>query len=66
MPTTRASKDACDLLDADHKAVKKMLDEAEVEHQTAKDLIAQIRTGGEEDEIEARKEELLSEMGAMA
>ncbi|MDF2464118.1 MAG: hemerythrin [Ramlibacter sp.] len=161
MPSTRGEKDACDLLDADHKAVKKMfkeydelteskarsasqrkqelaqqicleltvhaqveeeifypavrgaikemdlLDEAEVEHQTAKDLIAQIQAGGEEekidakvkvlgeyidhhvkeerneifpkaraarkldlvamrDEIEARKEALMSEMGAMA
>jgi hemerythrin superfamily protein len=159
---TRAEKDACDLLDADHKAVKKMfkeyeeltssrarsasqkkkelamqicqeltvhaqveeeifypalraafketdlLDEAEVEHQTAKDLIAQIQAAAEPDdmfdakvkvlgeyidhhvkeekgeifpkarstkkldliamreEIEARKEELMSEMGAMA
>ena len=96
MPTTPRQKDACDLLDADHKAVKKLfkeyeeltesrarntsqkkkelaqqicqeltvhaqieeeifypafraavaetdlVDEAEVEHQTAKDLIAQI------------------------
>jgi hemerythrin superfamily protein len=161
MPSTRGEKDACDLLDADHKAVKKMfkeydelteskarsasqrkqelahqicqeltvhaqleeeifypavrgaikemdlMDEAEVEHQTAKDLIAQIQAGGEEekidakvkvlgeyidhhvkeerneifpkaraarkldlvamrDEIEARKEALMSEMGAMA
>ena len=161
MPSTRGEKDACDLLDADHKAVKKMfkeyeelteskarsasqrkqelaqqicqeltvhakveeeifypalrgalketdlLDEAEVEHQSAKDLIAQIQAGGEEekidakvtvlgeyidhhvkeerneifpnaraarkldlvamrDAIEARKEELMSEMGAMA
>lgn len=161
MPT-RAGKDACDLLDADHKAVKKMfkeyeeltssrsrnasqkrkelaqqichdltvhaqveeeifypalrealketdlLDEAAVEHKTAKDLIAQIQAAGEPDdmfdakvkvlgeyidhhvkeergeifpkaraakkldlmamreEIEARKEELMSEMGAMA
>ena len=159
---TRAEKDACDLLDADHKAVKKMfkeyeeltssrarsaiqkkkdlamqicqeltvhaqieeeifypalraamkdtdlLDEAAVEHQTAKDLIAQIQGAGEPDEmfdakvkvlgeyidhhvkeergeifpkaraarkldlmamreeIEARKEELMSEMGALA
>jgi hemerythrin superfamily protein len=159
---TRTAKDACDLLDADHKAVKKMfkeyeeltesrargatqkkkelaahicmeltvhaqieeeifypavreaiketdlLDEAEVEHQTAKDLIAQIQAAGEpddmfdakvkvlgeyidhhvkeergemfpkaraarkldlvalRDELEARKEELMSEMGAMA
>ncbi len=157
---TRAEKDACDLLDADHKAVKKMfkeyeeltgsrarsasqkkkelaqqicqeltvhaqveeeifypavrqalketdlLDEAEVEHQSAKDLIAQIQAAAEPDdkfdakvkvlgeyidhhvkeergemfpkaraarkldlvamreEIETRKEELLSEMGA--
>ncbi|KQT10404.1 hemerythrin domain-containing protein [Ramlibacter sp. Leaf400] len=162
MPTTRAGKDACDLLDADHRAVKKMfkeyeeltgsrargaaqkklelahqicmeltvhaqveeeifypalraaikdtdlLDEAEVEHQTAKDLIAQIEGAAEpddkfdakvkvlgeyidhhvkeergeifpkaraarkldlvtmRDEIEARKEELMSEMGAAA
>ena len=161
MPSTRAGKDACDLLDADHKAVKKMfkeyeeltqsrgrnasqkkqelaqqicmeltvhaqieeeifypalraavketdmLDEAEVEHQTAKELIAQIQAGGEEekvdakvkvlgeyidhhvkeernemftkarasrkldliamrDELETRKEELMSEMGAIA
>ena len=105
---TRAAKDACDLLDADHRAVKKMfkeyeelteskargasqkkqelaqqicleltvhakveeeifypalrgaikesdlLDEAEVEHQTAKDLIAQIQAGGEEEKIDAK------------
>ena len=159
---TRSEKDACDLLDADHRAVKKMfkeyeeltgsrargaaqkklelahqicmeltvhaqveeeifypalraaikdtdlLDEAEVEHQTAKDLIAQIEGAAEpddkfdakvkvlgeyidhhvkeergeifpkaraarkldlvtmRDEIEARKEELMSEMGAAA
>lgn len=106
MPTTSAKreKDACDLLDADHKAVKKMfkeyaeamesnartakqkrmdlalqickeltvhaqieeeifypalraaikdtdlLAEAEVEHQTAKDLIAQIESASEVDE----------------
>ena len=104
MPSTRGAKDACDLLDADHKAVKKMfkeyeelteskargasqkkkelaqqicqeltvhaqieeeifypavreaikekdlMDEADVEHQTAKDLIAQIQGGGEPDE----------------
>src|SRR5829696_2967626 len=103
MPTSRAGKDACDLLDADHKAVKKMfkefeeltesrargaaqkkldlakqicmeltvhaqieeeifypalrnalketdlLAEAEVEHQTAKDLIAQIQQMPEPD-----------------
>jgi len=161
MPS-RAGKDACDLLDADHKAVKKMfkeyeeltssrargasqkkkelaqqicqeltlhaqveeeifypalrealkdtdlLDEAAVEHQSAKDLIAQIQAAGEPDEkvdakvkvlgeyvdhhikeergeifpraraakkldlmamreeLETRKEELMSEMGAMA
>ena len=159
---TRAAKDACDLLDADHKNVQKMfkqyeeltgsrarsaaqkkmelaqqicteltvhaqieeeifypalrevlkdtdsLDEAEVEHQSAKDLIAQIQEAGESDdmfdakvkvlgeyvnhhikeekneivpkaraarkldlmamreELEARKEELMSEMGALA
>lgn len=104
MPTTRRPKDACDLLDADHKAVKKMftayeelcnskarnvdqrklelareictelsvhaqleeeifypalreairetdlLAEAEVEHQTAKDLIAQIEAATTADE----------------
>ena len=161
MPNSRAGKDACDLLDMDHKAVKKMfkeyeeltesrargaaqkrqelaqqicqeltvhaqveeeifypalreaikdtdiLDEAEVEHQSAKELIAQIQAGGEQEkvdakvkvlgeyidhhvkeerneifpkaraarkldlvamrtEIETRKEELMSEMGAMA
>ena len=108
MATTRTEKDACDLLDADHKMVKKMfkeyeeltesrgrgaaqkkqelaqqicqeltvhaqveeeifypalrsaikdtdlLDEAEVEHQTCKDLIAQIQAGGEEDKIDAK------------
>jgi hemerythrin-like domain-containing protein len=159
---TRAAKDACDLLDADHKKVQKMfkeyeelsgsrarsasqkkmelarqicmeltvhtqieeeifypacreaikdtdlLDEATVEHQSAKELIAQIEEAGEademfdakvkvlgeyvnhhikeeknelfpkarsarkldlmalRDEMEARKEELMSEMGAMA
>src|SRR3954447_423533 len=104
MPSTSRGKDACDLLDADHRAVKKMfkefeeltesrarsaaqkkmdlaqqiclellvhaqieeeifypalrqaikdtdlLEEAEVEHQTAKDLIAQIEGMGEADE----------------
>jgi hemerythrin-like domain-containing protein len=161
MPS-RAGKDACDLLDADHRAVKKMfkeydeltesrargaaqkklelarqiclevtvhaqieeeifypalrgaikdtdlLDEAEVEHQSAKDLIAQIQEAMEPDdkfdarvkvlgeyidhhvkeerneifpkaraarkldlmgmreELEARKEELMTEMGAAA
>jgi hemerythrin superfamily protein len=159
---TRTEKDACDLLDADHKAVKKMfkdyeelagsrarsaaqkkldlahqicqeltvhaqveeeifypavraaiketdlLDEAEVEHQTCKDLIAQLQSATEpddrydarvkvlgeyidhhvkeergemfpkaraargldlvamRDEIAARKEELMAEMGALA
>ena len=159
MPNSRGQKDACDLLDADHRAVKKMfkeyeeltnsrarntaqkkmelarqicqeltvhaqieeeifypalrgamkdtdlLDEAEVEHQSAKDLIAQIEEAGEaddkfdakvtvlgeyidhhvkeergeifpkarsarkldlvamRDELEARKEELMAEMG---
>jgi adenine-specific DNA glycosylase len=29
MPSTRAGKDACDLLDADHRAVKKMFKEFE-------------------------------------
>jgi hemerythrin superfamily protein len=162
MPSTRTEKDACDLLDADHKAVKKMfkeydelteskargamqkkkdlaqqicheltvhaqieeeifypavrevlkekdlIAEAAVEHQTAKDLISQIQGMGEPDEmfdakvkvlgeyidhhvkeekneifpkaraarkldlvamreeLEARKEELMSEAGAMA
>jgi hemerythrin-like domain-containing protein len=161
MPT-RAPKDACDLLDADHRKVQKMfkdyeeltgsrarsaaqkkmelarqicmeltvhtqieeeifypalrevmkdtdmLDEASVEHQSAKDLIAQLEEAAEaddmydakvkvlgeyvnhhikeekneifpkarsarkldlmamRDELEARKEELMSEMGAMA
>ena len=161
MPT-RSGKDACDLLDADHRAVKKMfkeyeeltgsrarsaaqrkldlahqicqelavhaqieeevfypalrdalketdlLNEAAVEHQTVKDLVAQIQGMAEADEmfdakvkvlgeyvdhhvkeekgeifpkaraarkldlvgmreqLEARKEELMSEMGAMA
>src|SRR4051812_35963471 len=104
MPSTSRGKDACDLLDADHRAVKKMfkefeeltqsrargaaqkkldlarqicmeltvhaqieeeifypavreaiketdaLDEAEVEHQSAKDLIAQIQSMMEPDE----------------
>ncbi|MDB5892828.1 MAG: hypothetical protein JWQ88_359 [Rhodoferax sp.] len=103
MATTTRQKDACDLLDADHKAVKKLfkeyeeltgsrskkaatrkeeiaieicqqltvhaqieeeifypalraalpevdlIDEAEVEHQTAKDLIAQIESRSDED-----------------
>jgi hemerythrin superfamily protein len=112
---TRADKDACDLLDADHKAVKKMfkeyeelassrarnasqkkkelaehicqeltvhaqieeeifypalrevfkdadlLDEAKVEHQSAKDLIAQIQGGGEPDEMFDAKVKVLGE-----
>ena len=112
---TRAEKDACDLLDADHKAVKKMfkeydeltssrgrtvgqkkmdlarqicheltvhaqieeeifypalravfkdtdlLAEAEVEHQTAKDLIAQIEGMGEADEMFDAKVKVLGE-----
>ena len=107
--TTRTEKDACDLLDADHKAVKKLfkeyegltssraksatakkqqlaqqicqeltihatieeeifypavraaikesdlLDEAEIEHGTAKDLIAQIEAGdASDDKFDAR------------
>jgi hemerythrin superfamily protein len=114
MPT-RAEKDACDLLDADHKAVKKMfkeyeeltgsrarsasqkkkelaqqicheltvhaqieeeifypalrevlketdlLNEAAVEHQTAKDLIAQIEGMGEPDEMFDAKVKVLGE-----
>jgi hemerythrin superfamily protein len=112
---TRAEKDACDLLDADHKNVKKMfkeydelaqsraraasqkkkelaqqicqellvhaqieeeifypalrgaiketdlLDEARVEHQSAKDLIAQIQAGGEPDEMFDAKVKVLGE-----
>jgi hemerythrin superfamily protein len=112
---TRAEKDACDLLDADHKAVKKMfkeyeeltssrarnasqkkkelatqicqeltvhaqveeeifypalraafketdlLDEAEVEHQTAKDLIAQIQAAAEPDDMFDAKVKVLGE-----
>jgi hemerythrin superfamily protein len=114
MPT-RAEKDACDLLDADHKAVKKMfkeyeeltgsrarsasqkkkelaqqicheltvhaqieeelfypalrevlketdlLNEAAVEHQTAKNLIAQIEGMGEPDEMFDAKVKVLGE-----
>jgi hemerythrin-like domain-containing protein len=113
--TTRAEKDACDLLDADHKAVKKLFKqydelagskakgaaerrleiahlicqeltvhaqieeqifypalrsvfketdlvaEAEVEHQTAKDLIAQIEAGEEPDEAFDAKVKVLGE-----
>ncbi|HSV44813.1 MAG TPA: hemerythrin domain-containing protein [Ramlibacter sp.] len=112
---TRTEKDACDLLDADHKAVKKLfkdyeeltgsrarsaaqkkqelarqicqeltvharieeeifypalrqnlketdlLDEAAVEHQSAKDLIAQIQAGGEPDEKFDAKVKVLGE-----
>ena len=112
---SRAEKDACDLLDADHKAVKKMfkeyeeltsskarsasqkkkelaqqicqeltvhaqveeeifypalrgalkdtdlLDEAAVEHQSAKDLIAQIQAAGEPDEMFDAKVKVLGE-----
>lgn len=112
---TRAGKDACDLLDADHRAVKKMfkefeeltgsrarnasqkkmelaqqicqeltvhaqieeeifypalrealkdtdlLDEAAVEHQTAKDLIAQIQGASEPDEMFDARVKVLGE-----
>jgi hemerythrin superfamily protein len=112
---TRADKDACDLLDADHKAVKKMfkeyeelagsrarnaaqmkkelamqicqeltvhaqieeeifypalrevlkdtdlLDEAAVEHQSAKDLIAQIHAAGDPDDMFDAKVKVLGE-----
>lgn len=115
MPSTRASKDACDLLDADHKAVKKLfkeyeelagsrargatqkkmdlaqqichdltvhaqieeeifypalreaikdtalLDEAAVEHQSARELIAQIQAAGEPDEMFDAKVKVLGE-----
>ena len=114
MPNSRA-KDACDLLDADHRAVKKLfkeyeeltesrarnaaqkkldlahqicmeltvhaqieeeifypalrgaikdtdlLDEAEVEHQTAKDLIAQIQGAAEADDKFDAKVKVLGE-----
>jgi hemerythrin superfamily protein len=114
MPTSRA-KDACDLLDADHRAVKKLfkeydeltesrargaaqkkldlahqicmeltvhaqieeeifypalrgaikdtdlLDEAEVEHQSAKDLIAQIQGAAEADDKFDAKVKVLGE-----
>ena len=113
--TTRGEKDACDLLDADHRAVKKLfkeyeelagsrarsaaqkkmdlarqicqeltvhaqieeeifyprlreairetdvLDEAQVEHQGAKDLIAQIESAGEADEMFDAKVKVLGE-----
>ncbi len=112
---TRAPKDACDLLDADHKKVQKMfkeyeeltnsrarsagqkkmelarmicmeltvhaqieeeifypalraagkdtdmLDEAEVEHQSAKDLIAQLQAAGEADDKFDAKVKVLGE-----
>jgi hemerythrin superfamily protein len=112
---TRNGKDACDLLDTDHKNVKKMfkeyeelttsrgrgaaqkklelahqicteltvhaqieeeifypavreavkdtdpLDEAQVEHQTAKDLIAQIEAAGEPDDMFDAKVKVLGE-----
>ncbi len=115
MPNARGQKDACDLLDADHRAVKKMfkeyeeltsskargaaqkkmdlarqicreltvhaqieeeifylalrenmkdtdlLDEAEVEHQSAKDLIAQIESAAEADEMFDAKVKVLGE-----
>ncbi|MBA2672738.1 hemerythrin domain-containing protein [Ramlibacter sp.] len=115
MPASRAAKDACDLLDADHRNVKKMfkqyeeltgsrarsagqkkmelarqicqeltvhaqieeeifypalravlkdtdmLAEAEVEHQSAKDLIAQIQGMGEADEMFDAKVTVLGE-----
>ena len=115
MPTTPRQKDACDLLDADHKAVKKLfkeyeeltgskskksvsrkeeiaaeicrqltvhaqieeeifypafraavpdgdlIDEAEVEHQTAKDLIAQIENRSDDDDKYDAKVKVLGE-----
>jgi hemerythrin superfamily protein len=115
MPSTRGAKDACDLLDADHKAVNKMfkeyeelseskargatqkkkdlaqqicheltvhaqieeeifypavreaikekdlMAEAQVEHQTAKDLIAQIQGMGEPDDMFDAKVKVLGE-----
>jgi hemerythrin-like domain-containing protein len=115
MPNSRGQKDACDLLDADHRAVKKMFKEyeeltnsrarntaqkkmdlarqicneltvhaqieeeifypalrealketdlvaeAEVEHQSAKDLIAQIESMGEADEMFDAKVTVLGE-----
>jgi hemerythrin-like domain-containing protein len=113
--TTRSAKDACDLLDADHRNVKKMfneyeeltesrsrnstqkkmdlarqicieltvhaqieeeifypavraaikdtdlLDEAMVEHQSAKELIAQIEAGAEADDMFDAKVKVLGE-----
>ena len=115
MPNTRGEKDACDLLDADHRAVRKLFKEyeeltnsrgrtvgqkkmdlarqicheltvhaqieeelfypalrevlketdavaeAEVEHQSAKDLIAQIEGMGEADEMFDAKVKVLGE-----
>lgn len=115
MATTRSGKDACDLLDADHRAVKKMfkeyeeltgsrarsaaqkklelaqricqeltihaqieeeifypavraaikdtdlLDEAEVEHQTVRSLVAQIQRASEADERVDAKVKVLGE-----
>ena len=112
---TRAAKDACDLLDADHRAVQKLfkeyeeltnsrarsaaqkkmdlaheictqltvhtqiedeifypalrealkdgdvIDEAEVEHQSAKDLIAQIQQMGEADDMFDARVKVLGE-----
>ncbi len=115
MASTRSGKDACDLLDADHRAVKKMfkeyeeltgsrarsaaqkklelaqricqeltihaqieeeifypalraaikdtdlLDEAEVEHQTVRSLVAQIQRASEADERVDAKVKVLGE-----
>ncbi len=115
MATTRSGKDACDLLDADHRAVKKMfkeyeeltgsrarsaaqkklelahricqeltvhaqieeeifypavraaikdtdlLDEAEVEHQTLRSLVAQIQRASEADDMIDAKVKVLGE-----
>ena len=115
MATTRSGKDACDLLDADHRAVKKMfkeyeeltgsrarsaaqkklelaqricqeltihaqieeeifypavraaikdtdlLDEAEVEHQTVRSLVAQIQRASESDDRVDAKVKVLGE-----
>ncbi len=115
MATTRSGKDACDLLDADHRAIKKMfkeyeeltgsrarsaaqkklelaqricqeltihaqieeeifypavraaikdtdlLDEAEVEHQTVRSLVAQIQRASESDDRVDAKVKVLGE-----
>ncbi len=115
MATTRSGKDACDLLDADHRAIKKMfkeyeeltgsrarssaqkklelaqricqeltihaqieeeifypavraaikdtdlLDEAEVEHQTVRSLVAQIQRASETDDRVDAKVKVLGE-----